>query len=82
MKKGGVKGKGLEGRSVVMMTLLIGSYLSLKITTTKTEKNSNLLPAVSACQASSPRPLFISFVLHTRTHTHTLRYMPYVFISS
>lgn len=38
MKKGGVKGKGLEGRSVVMMTLLIGSYLSLKITTTKTEK--------------------------------------------
>lgn len=80
MKKGGVKGKGLEGRSVVMMTLLIGSYLSLKIT--KTEKNSNLLPAVSACQASSPRPLFISFVLHTRTHTHTLRYMPYVFISS
>lgn len=82
MKKGGVKGKGLEGRSVVMMTLLIGSYLSLKITTTKTEKSSNLLPAVSACQASSPRPLFISFVLHTQTHTHTLRYMPYVFISS
>lgn len=78
MKKGGVKGKGLEGRSVVMMTLLIGSYLSLKITTTKTEKNSNLLP----CQASSPRPLFISFVLHTRTHAHTLRYMLYVFISS
>lgn len=68
VKKGRVKGKGLEGHSVVMMTLLIGSYLSLKITTTKKEKT---VIYCQLCLHVKPATLALTLYRLSYTHGHT-----------